>query len=289
MGLGFELRQGMGLHLEQKLPLGNVCLNNLSLLEMEVLLEQSRESIEDFYQKTPEHKATGNYLFHPSFQRNTQAVKGKVSLKEHLKYPQIIVHKYGDDNRENNSAAYAVSYNSELEKRVLDKLKFFHRPEGSEQVPLENNFTRQFIRQLNWIKEQQQKIVGYLLQRQEKYLASGNPFDLEPVRQWEIAEEIGFHDSTISKLMRNLTVQLPEGKTIFAEELAPSYRTTRLQGVYALTELMKEPQYFTEGKWTISAEKLRPVLLERFGLDLARRTVAKYQERISSERGEENA
>lgn len=256
----------------------------VSLLELELLLDESRDNLERVYELEPEHVATGNYFYQNSFKRNATAVKGKFSQEEHLRTPQIIVQE--------SKKRYTVSCNPELEARIEEKLKQFHCREGEDAQNAELLFANRFAKEWSWIKTQQQKIVEYLLQRQEKYLASENIFDLQTVTQSDIAEYIGHHPSTVCYLLRNLTVQLPNGKTLFVKELVPNKYTTVIKGVHALSELQRDEGYFADGQWKFSDIVLRTVLQERYGMNIARRTVTKYKLLLEKEKfdeAEENA
>lgn len=125
--------------------------------------------------------------------------------------------------------------------------------------------------------ERQQEIVQYVCELQQSYLESGNIMDLNRLNRQDLAYNSGLHESTIYRLTSNLTVQLPNGKIIFVNELIPAQSVDRIKGTYALKELAQDPALYENNEWKVSAEKLRPILRERFGIAAARRTVAKYQ------------
>ena len=93
----------------------------------------------------------------------------------------------------------------------------------------------------------------------------------------DVAEQIGYSVSSVGRLVRNLSVQLPEGQAIFAVELIPGISATSQKGAFALKQLQGDPALYEGGKWKVSARELVPILRRRFRIEAARRTVAKYQ------------
>ena len=88
---------------------------------------------------------------------------------------------------------------------------------------------------------------------------------------------MGYSDSTANRLVQKLTFQLQNGKVIFADELIPGARATTIKGTYALRQLQQDLELYENGKWKLSDTKLAPILKERFGIDVARRTISKYK------------
>jgi DNA-directed RNA polymerase specialized sigma54-like protein len=242
----------------------------LSHLEMEVLLEQAKEKIEQFYEKNDRKDHNGNYFRTPSFTEGCKKVKDTIPQQMYLDNPQILV------SQENGS--YQTAFNQDLKKRVDQRLREFKNPEGRKS--LEDMFTKSLSKEKKWMEETQQAIVKYICELQSDYLESGNPMDLKDITRIKIAKHFGYNDSTVSRLVKNLSLKLPDGRVIFADELIPAENTDRIKGVYALEQIMQNPKYFAESKWKLSDERLRPVLKEKFGLDMARRTINKYRNRL---------
>ena len=245
----------------------------LSHLEMEVLLDQAKERIEEFYEKNDPRDHNGNYFRTPSFTEGCKNVKDAIPRQTYLENPQILV---SQDN-----GAYQTEFNQDLKRRVEQKLREFKDPDGKKS--LEDMFTRSFEKEKKWMEEAQKEIVKYVCELQKDYLDSKNPMDLKELTRVEIAEHFGYDDSTVSRLVKNLSLQLPDERVIFAEELIPAKNIERVKGVYALGQLMQDPEYFTDGKWKLPDEKLRLVLKEKFGLDMARRTINKYRNSLKNE------
>jgi len=270
----------MTLSMRQSMPLrlGSPIIG-LSPLELELLLDQSLAQVREFQDTNPacktEHpvEERGNYYFGEAFRTSCKAVKDKISSLKYLETPQIIV--------ERGEEQYSASYNSQIDRRIAEKLAQFKRT-GEEAPPPSKIFSKQFAKERAWIVEPQLAIVQYLCQIQEKYLQSGSPLDLEPLVQDDVAQHIGYSTTSVCRLVRNLTIQLPDEKVIFAEELIPGVMTSSKKGIYALTQLQQDPALYDNGTWNVSDEKLVPILRERFAIDIARRTVAKYRKELET-------
>lgn len=245
----------------------------LSPLEMELLLDNSLQSVQDFHDSNPNWRienppeTRGNYFLQKDFLNNCKAVRGKIPKQKYLESPLVFA--------EPNENGYAARYNPEILSRISCKLAQFKSPDGQRQPS--SIFSRQFAKSYNWMAETQAKIVQYLCNEQSRYIETRSPFDLKPVTQRIIGGHIGYHESTICNLIRNLTLQLPSQEVIFASELVPGSSISSLKGVYALRQLQLDPNLYEDGEWNISDEKLMPILKERFGLDVARRTISKYR------------
>ncbi len=247
----------------------------LSPLELELLLDQSLEQVTHFHQENPdwknEHplKERGNYFLQRNFVDDCKSVRGKIPQERYLETPQVFVER-GEDG-------YSTRYNSQINERIAEKLAQFKRTGEEGTAPVDAIFLKRFAKVRNWVVEQQLAIVKYLCTAQEKYLQTGNPLDLKGINQENIAEHIGYSSSSVSRLVKNLSTQLPEGRVIFANELIPGPRDSSQKGVNVLRQLMEDPALYENGDWKVSDQKLVPIVKERFGIEVARRTISKYR------------
>ncbi len=272
-----KLGLGLYLRLEQSSKLFINPILGLSPLELELLLDQSLEQVSDFHEKNPNWRdenpleERGNYFWQGDFLDGCKSVRGKVSREQYLETPQIFVDK--------GEAGYSTKYNSQINERIAEKLARFKRIE-EQASSADNIFSKQFAKQRDWIVKQQLAIVKYLCETQDQYLESGNKLNLNPITQLHVAEHLGYSDSTITRLVKNLTIHLPDGKVLFVYELIPGFKATIIKGTYALRELQQNSDLYDNGEWKISDSKLVPILKERFGIEVARRTVSKYKSRL---------
>lgn len=279
MRIGLSMNTRLTLSLKQELP--SFVLNpilGLSPLELEQLLDNGLEQVVDFYERTPlggdrgspEHK--GNYGLTGAFRRSCDSVKDALPKERYLETPQILVKK--------GEQGYSSSYNTMLEDRIAEKLAQFKRYPNQERPEVGQIFSLKFKKDREWVVNQQLAIAKYICEAQDKYLNSKNPFDLSHLSQKDVAKHFGYSETTICRLIRKLTIQAPDGKTIFAEELIPGYHITTLTGTYALRQLQQDQNYYEQGRWKVPDNILKPAMLERFGIDVARRTVAKYRQML---------
>lgn len=268
--------QSMGLYQRQQMlqRIGSPIMG-LSPLELELLLDQSLEGVKDFHEENPEWvgknppEERGNYFWQGSFLDGCKSIKGKIPRDIYLETPQIFV--------ERTNEGYSPRYNSQIDERIAEKLAQFRRTGESGTPPVDKIFSKQFAKDRDWIVKQQVAIVKYLCDTHERYLQTQNPLDLEPISQQNVAEHIGYSTTSVSRLVKNLTAKLPDGKVIFADELIPGANATTQKGTYALGQLREDPTLYENGSWKVSDAKLVPILKERFGIDVARRTVSKYR------------
>lgn len=270
-----ELGLSLSLQLNQSSKLFISPILGLSPLELELLLDKSLEQVEQFHEENPywgnEHppENRGNYFRQETFIDSCKSVRGTIPRERYLETPQIFV--------ERSEERYSTRYDSQIDERITEKLTRFKRIKTEGTPPVDKIFSKQFAKDRDWIVKQQLAIVKYLCETQDKYVKSGNPLDLESITQQNVAENIGYSATSVSKLVRNLSIQLPEGKVVFADELIPGAKATTIKGTYALRQLQQEPELYENGTWKVSDTKLVPVLKEKFGIDVARRTVSKYK------------
>ncbi len=262
--MGLELRQGLKVELKQALPSsGNVMLR-LSPLELELLFDGKIElRKQDFHSYGESHGRP--IVWNQNFFDACKTVRDKVERKTYLERPQIFVEK--------SEVGYSAVYNSEFDEGLRKKVSEYNKRSHEE-----NKINLQkFVKQRRWTIEQQLKIVKYLCEKQDKYLQSNNPFDMGEINQENVATYLEYSVSSISSLVRNLTMQLQGGRSLYVEDLMPSNRLTQIRGVYVLRQLQQDHNFYENGEWKFSDFRLLPVLKQRFGLEVKRRTLTKYK------------
>ena len=182
--------------------------------------------------------------------------------------------------------AEAVSVQRDPQKRksVLDKLSKFKRDEVTKKPRGEMDvFSRVFLHAYDLLCKDQDRLIRAAVEYQRKYLETGNPFDLKPLTQEDLGSLVGLDHTVVSRRFKDLTIKLPDGYTIFARDLVPGQILERRKGLFALRELMDDSTLYDGMDWKVSDDKLVPILDQRFGLSLARRTVTKYRNLLSNE------
>jgi RNA polymerase sigma-54 factor len=113
------------------------------------------------------------------------------------------------------------------------------------------------------------RIGEYLTRYQADFLAHG-PRHLQPLTRAAISAALGLHESTVSRAIRDKVVQMPDGHLLLLADF--------FDGSLAVKTALRE--LLTADGQTMSDRELAQAL-ERQGLLLARRTVAKYREQLS--------
>ena len=148
---------------------------------------------------------------------------------------------------------------------------------------LKNNMqeARWFLKSLNSRNETLLKVSGHIVEKQRGFMENG-ALAMRALTLNDIAEAIGMHESTVSRVTTNKFIQTPQGifelKYFFSSQLA----TSGGSGTSGTAVRARIKQIIAEenAQKPISDSKLAK-LLEEDGIKIARRTVAKYRESLS--------
>ncbi len=125
-----------------------------------------------------------------------------------------------------------------------------------------------FVAALEGRRDTLRRLGEALLRAQGGFIATGDVRFLQPLTRASLAEEIGVHESTLSRATADKFVRLGTGETVpFAVFFTPSLRVRRM---------IEEILAFENPAAPLSDERIRGMLAER-GVEVARRTVAKYR------------
>ena len=159
-----------------------------------------------------------------------------------------------------------------------------------------------------YIKEQIQKakvFIGSLSQRektivevlrkivsvQEAFFLTGDKRQLVPLTQQQLAEELGIHESTVSRTVSGKYVQCQWGtfeiKYFFTNSVTvqPQSANPTASGIPTTREGVKDcirellTVYTAKGS-KLSDQKISDLLQEQYGVSVARRTIAKYRKEL---------
>ena len=133
-----------------------------------------------------------------------------------------------------------------------------------------------FIRAIHQRRKTLEKVVGAVFERQRAFLALGEP-GLKPLTMEDVANQLGFHVSTVSRATASKVVDTPMGifplKYFFTGSVASSEGEVSVERVKALLEDIIADE---DKGAPLSDESLASELQKR-GVKVARRTVAKYR------------
>ena len=136
------------------------------------------------------------------------------------------------------------------------------------------------IRGLEQREETIKKVVQAIVQKQKGFLDHGEEY-MRPMTLRDVADQIGMHESTVSRITNNKYMRTPRG--IFEFRFFFSSHINSNEGLQSSTSVKAKIRALVSMEDPIkplSDDKIAAVLLES-GINIARRTVAKYREAIN--------
>jgi RNA polymerase sigma-54 factor len=195
--------------------------------------------------------------------------------------PDIMVHRLPD-------GSWSVELNSDTLPRLLVNQQYHARVNGKAQSKADKDYLADRLSAANWlVKTLHQrattilKVASEIVRQQEMFFVRGVKH-LKPLIRRNIADEIGMHESTVSRVAANKFMATPRGlfelryffsAAIQAADGADSHSAEAVRS--RIRELIdREPV-----EAVLSDDQLVAVL-KSDGVDIARRTVAKYRESL---------
>ena len=120
--------------------------------------------------------------------------------------------------------------------------------------------------------------VGELICKKQISFFEENPLKLNPLTSKDLAEELGIHPSTVSRILRSKYIDTPKGiislKSLLVSSVSKTRNITPLQLMQLIDSIIKKERV------PKSDNKIATELNKR-GFNLARRTITKYRKRLS--------
>lgn len=147
---------------------------------------------------------------------------------------------------------------------------------------LRENLTdaRLFIRSIEERNQNLLKVATSIVRYQQDFLQHGATA-MQPLILKAIAEEVGLHESTVSRLTTSKTILTPQG--LFSLKHFFSSHVSSTDGDIsstAISAMIKQLITDEDPKKPLSDSRIKDYLLAE-GIDIARRTVAKYREAMN--------
>ncbi len=214
---------------------------------------------------------------------NAQPVYG--NEPESYDVPDVLVSAVVDENTGQTS-----SWQVKLNQDILPKLRvnqtyasLIKRGDDSpDNVYLRDNLTdaRLFIRSIEERNQNLLKVATCIIKRQQAFLQQG-AVAMQPMILKDVADEVGLHESTVSRLTTSKNILTPQGlyslKYFFSSHVASSDGEVSST---AITEMIRQMIASEDPKKPLSDSAIQK-RLETDGIDIARRTVAKYREAMN--------
>ncbi|MEW5727124.1 MAG: RNA polymerase factor sigma-54 [Pseudomonadota bacterium] len=187
--------------------------------------------------------------------------------------------------RRNPDGSWHVELNSDTLPRVLVNTRYYAKVAGAARNREDKTYLSEHFQSANWlVKSLHQrattilKVATEIVRQQDAFFRHGVAH-LRPLVLRDIANAIGMHESTVSRVTSNKYIATPRGiyelKYFFTQAIgsadggdAHSAESVRHR-IKALIE--------AEGREVLSDDRLVEILKSE-GIDIARRTVAKYRE-----------
>lgn len=198
--------------------------------------------------------------------------------------PDVLV--YLVHNSESKQAVWKVELNPE----TLPKLRINQEyaslikrgDDSPDNVYLHDNLVdaRLFIRSIEERNQNLLKVATSIIKLQQDFLLQG-PTAMKPLILKDIAEEVGLHESTVSRLTTSKSILTPQGlfplKYFFSSHVSSDQGDISSTAISAMIQQLIQQE---DSKAPLSDSAIKD-LLQQQGIEIARRTVAKYREAMN--------
>ncbi|ESQ75841.1 RNA polymerase factor sigma-54 [Asticcacaulis sp. AC402] len=191
--------------------------------------------------------------------------------------------------RPDPSGGWRIDLNSDTLPRVLIDQKYHAKVATGARSDAEKSYLSECLNQANWlIKSLDQrartilKVSAEIVRQQDAFFVYGVEY-LKPLNLKTVAEAVGMHESTISRVTSNKYIATPRGvfelKFFFTSSIASSDGTAA-HSAESVRHKIKTLIDAEKTSGEILSDDRIVELLKEAGVDIARRTVAKYREAL---------
>jgi RNA polymerase sigma-54 factor len=189
--------------------------------------------------------------------------------------------------REGAAGLWLVELNADTLPRLLVDHRYHARVAGGARTDQEKTFVSDCISSANWlVKSLDQraktilKVASEIVRQQDGFLAFGVEH-LRPLNLKTVADAIGMHESTVSRVTSNKYLATPRGvfemKFFFTSSIASS-SGGEAHSAEAVRHKIRQLIDAERGDGDVHSDDAIVDILKKAGVDIARRTVAKYRE-----------
>ena len=192
--------------------------------------------------------------------------------------------------RRGNNGAWQIELNAETLPKVLVNRVYYATVTKKARDPGEKAFLSDCLATANWLTKSLDqraqtilKVAAEIVRQQDGFLTHGVAH-LRPMTLKMVAETIGMHESTVSRVTANKYMATPRGlyelKYFFTTAIASSDGGDEhsAEAVRHRIRQLIEAEQLTS---VLSDDTIAALLKKEQGIDLARRTVAKYREAMN--------
>jgi len=194
--------------------------------------------------------------------------------------PDLIVEKIGGRYQVflNDTGMPRLRLSRSYQEIARDKKKL--TPENREFIASKMNSANWMIQAIEQRRQTMLKVMNFIVDRQRDFFEKGIEF-LKPLTLREVAEVINMHESTVSRVTNEKYVQTPRGvlplKFFFSSALATaSGEDASARSIRAKLQKMVEDEKSAK---PLTDQQIVHLFQEQ-GIQIARRTVAKYRDQL---------
>ncbi|WP_296403352.1 RNA polymerase factor sigma-54 [Psychrobacter sp.] len=198
--------------------------------------------------------------------------------------PDVLVHMV--TNEHSNQTVWKVELNPETLPKLRVNQEYANLikrgDDSADNVYLRDNLVdaRLFIRSIEERNQNLLKVATSIIKMQQDFLLQGATA-MKPLILKDIADEVGLHESTVSRLTTSKSILTPQGlfslKHFFSSHVSSDQGDISSTAISAMIqELIQQ-----ENPRSPLSDSAIKELLQQQGIDIARRTVAKYREAMN--------
>ena len=162
-----------------------------------------------------------------------------------------------------------------LDKDLIDSVKKESKNKKNKEIMQKINDAKWLLTSVKKRNDTVRNVGEYICSKQISFFED-NPLKLNTLSNKEIADEIGVHPSTVSRILRNKYIDTPKGIMQLKSLLVSSVSKTR--DISAI-QLMKLIQDIINSEKKPKSDKKITIELNKRGFSLARRTITKYRKK----------
>jgi len=189
--------------------------------------------------------------------------------------------------REANGGGWAVELNTGILPRVLVNRTYYATVSKKARGTGDKSFLTDCLQTANWLTKSLDqraqtilKVATEIVRQQDAFLVHGVSH-LKPMTLKMVAEEIDMHESTVSRVTSNKYLATPRGLFEMKYFFTTALGSTSGAGDHSAEAVRHRIRQLIDAedpKAILSDDTIAEVLQREQGIDVARRTVAKYRE-----------
>lgn len=191
--------------------------------------------------------------------------------------PDVIVRQAAD-------GSWAVELNPETLPRVLVDQAYYATVSCRTKSQQEREFLSECLQNANWLTRSLDqraktilKVASEIVRQQDAFLVHGVRH-LRPLNLKTVAEAIGMHESTVSRVTANKYMQTPRGVFELRYFFTAAIASAEGGDAHSSEAVRDRIRQLIEEEQVVLSDDAIVDILRKKGVDIARRTVAKYRE-----------